>query len=306
MTRPGGLVHHHGHDHGVAGNSRSFALGMVLNLLFLVFEVAFGLRAHSLALIADAGHNLGDVLGLGLAWGATELARRPPTRRHTYGLRRGSILAALGNALLLLVAVGGISWEAIQRLMHPQPVAGETVMLVAAVGVAVNGLTALLFVAGRRRDLNVRGAFLHMLSDALISGGVVLAGIAIQITGRAWLDPAVSLAVGVVIVWGTWSLLKESLRLALDAVPEGIDLPSIEQYLESLPGVTAVHDLHVWAMSTTETALTAHLVKPDARVDDALLARLARELHDRFGIEHTTIQLECVEGNCDQAPASVV
>ena len=279
---------------------------MALNVGFIAAEVVFGLRAHSLALLADAGHNLGDVLGLGLAWGALVLSQRPPTERHTYGLRRASILAALGNAILLLVAVGGIAWEALQRLDHPAAVAGGTVMAVAALGVVINGVTALLFLSGRKEDINIRGAFLHMAADAIVSLGVVAAGFAMARTGWLWLDPVVSLVIGAAIVWGTWSLLRESLRLAMDAVPEGVSLPDVAAYLQALPGITAVHDLHVWAMSTTEIALTAHLVKPDAEVDDALLLRIHRELHERFRIEHTTIQLEREDGRCRQAPASVV
>ncbi len=294
------------HDHGVPDGSRAFAIGIGLNLLFVATEVVFGMRAHSLALLADAGHNLGDVLGLGLAWGAALLAKRPPTQRHTYGLRRGSILAALGNAVLLLVAVGAIAWEALQRLRDPHPVAGGTVMAVAAVGILINGVTAMLFRSGRKQDLNIQGAFLHMVSDAAVSAGVMLSAGAMLLTGKLWLDPAMSLVVAGVIVWGTWGLLKQSLNLALDASPEGIDLDAIEQYLKDLPGVTAVHDLHVWGLSTTETALTAHLTKPDAQVDDALLTQMNRELHDRFGIEHTTIQLERVDADCDQASTDAV
>jgi cobalt-zinc-cadmium efflux system protein len=223
-------------------------------------------------------------------------------------MRRASILASLGNALLLLVAVGGISWEAIQRLTHPHAVEGRTVVVVAAIGVIVNGLAALLFMAGRHHDLNVRSAFLHMLSDAAVSVGVVLAGIVIQLTGKSWLDPVVSLGVGAIIVLGTWSLLKESLRLAMDAVPEGTDLQAIQGFLQQLPGVAAVHDLHVWAMSTTETALTAHMVVPDHVMNDDAMAQVCRDLHDRFGIEHTTIQVERGNGaaECGQAPAHVV
>lgn len=296
----------HPHSHGHATHSRAFALGVGLNLTFIAAEVVFGLRAHSLALLADAGHNLGDVLGLGLAWGAIVLGQRPPTQRHTYGHRRASILAALANAILLLVAVGGIALEALQRLGRPEAVAGGVVMAVAGLGVVVNGLTALLFLSGRKQDINIRGAFLHMTADAAVSLGVVVAGFAMMRTGWLWLDPAVSLVIGAVIVWGTWSLLRESLRLAMDAVPQGVDLPAVEAYLESLPGVTAVHDLHIWGMSTTEIALTAHLVKPDAQVDDALLQRITRELHDRFGIEHATIQLERGDRQCERAPAHVV
>jgi cobalt-zinc-cadmium efflux system protein len=301
-------MHAHGHSHAPPASSRTFAIGIGLNVLFVLVEVVFGLRAHSLALLSDAGHNLGDVLGLGLSWGAIILGQRPPTERHTYGMRRASILASLSNALLLLVAVGGISWEALQRLLHPHPVEGGTVMVVAAIGILVNGLAALMFMSGRARDLNVRGAFQHMLSDAAVSVGVVLAGIAIQFTGKSWLDPAVSLGVGAVIVLGTWSLLKESLRLAMDAVPEGTDLPAIQRYLELLPGVTAVHDLHVWAMSTTEIALTAHLIVPERVINDDGIAQICGELHSRFGIEHTTIQVERGDGaaECGQAPADVV
>ncbi len=264
------------------------------------------MRAHSLALLADAGHNLSDVLGLGLAWGALLLGERPPTERHTYGWRRASILAALANAILLLVAVGGIAWEALRRLGHPESVGGGVVMAVAGLGVLINGATASLFISGRKEDINVRGAFLHMAADAVVSLGVVAAGFAMARTGWLWLDPSVSLMIGAVIVWGTWSLLRESLRLAMDAVPQGVDLREVEAYLQALPGITTVHDLHIWAMSTTEIALTAHLVKPDAEVDDVLLQRIKRDLHERFRIEHTTIQLEREDGRCDQAPASVV
>lgn len=298
----------HGHNHEAPTSSRTFAIGIGLNVLFVIVEVVNGLRAHSLALLSDAGHNLGDVLGLGLSWGAVILAQRPPSERHTYGMRRASILASLGNAILLLVAVGGISWEALQRLASPHAVEGETVVVVAAIGIVVNGLAALLFMSGRHHDLNVRSAFLHMVSDAAVSVGVVLAGIAIQLTGKSWLDPVVSLGVGAVIVLGTWSLLRESLRLAMDAVPQGTELPAIQDFLGTLPGVTAVHDLHIWAMSTTETALTAHLVVPGQSLDDDTMARICRDLHDRFGIEHTTIQVERGDGaaECGQAPAHVV
>jgi len=301
-------VHGHNHNHGAPASSRTFAIGIGLNVLFVIVEVAYGIRAHSLALLSDAGHNLGDVLGLGLSWGAVILAQRPPSERHTYGMRRASILASLGNAILLLIAVGGISWEAVQRLARPHAVEGMTMVGVAAIGVVVNGMAALLFMSGRHHDLNVRSAFLHMLSDAAVSVSVILAGIAIQLTGKSWVDPVVSLAVGAIIVVGTWNLLRESLRLAMDAVPEGIDLQGVQAALAALPGVTAVHDLHIWAMSTTETALTAHLVVPDQNINDDTMAQICRDLHDRFGIEHTTIQVERGDGaaECGQAPAHVV
>ncbi len=298
----------HAHSHAPADFGRAFALGIAANLAYVALEGGWGLYSGSLALIADAGHNLGDVLGLGLAWGASVLARRQPTPKRTYGLRRGSILAALGNALLLLVAVGGIAAEAIERLRHPAPVAGGPIVAVAAVGIAVNVGTALLFLRGRRDDLNVRGAFLHMVADAAVSLGVVVAGIAIWRTGIDWIDPAVSLVVAAVILAGTWGLLRESLDLALDAVPPGIELSSIRAFLGALPGVCAVHDLHVWPMSTTEVALTAHLVIPGPRPADSFYDRAARGLHDRFGIEHTTLQIECGDDDspCRHEPDEVL
>lgn len=297
-----------GHSHAPANYNMAFAAGIALNTVFIVAEVVYGLRAHSLALVADAGHNLSDVLGLLLAWGAVALSRRLPTKRYTYGLRRSSILAALFNAMLLLIAVGGIAWEAVLRFAHPQPVVGGTVIVVAGIGIAINGATALLFMSGSKGDLNIRGAFLHMAADAGVSLGVVLAGVAIGVTGWLWLDPAVSLAIVAVITAGTWGLLRDSVNLALDAVPGDIDILAVQSFLESLPGVTEVHDLHIWAMSTTEPALTAHLVLPGLTDDDALLARACRELHDRFGIEHATLQLEHGDQRhpCDLAPGDVV
>jgi cobalt-zinc-cadmium efflux system protein len=250
------------------------------------------LAAHSLALIADAGHNLSDVLGLVLAWGASVLARRRPTTRRTYGLRRTTVLAALLNAVLLLVAVGGIGWEAVRRLSEPSPVSATVVIWVAAVGVVINTVTALLFAAGRKGDLNIRGAFLHMVADAGVSAGVVIAGLGIAATGWPWLDPAISLAIAAVILWGTWGLLRDSVNLALDAVPEGIEPAVVQGHLRELPGVTQVHDLHIWGMGTNDAALTAHLVKPALEDDDPLIARASRELHDRFGIDHVTLQVE--------------
>ena len=284
------MAHHH--DHGPANYSRAFAIGVVLNVAFVLVEAFYGYRAHSLALVADAGHNLSDVLSLVLAWGASILARRQPTARRTYGLRRSSILAALVNAVVLLIAVGAIAWEAIRRFSAPNPVAGGTVIWVAAVGIVINTVTALLFFSGRKGDMNIRGAFLHMAADAGVSLGVVLAGIAILATGWLWLDPLVSLVIVAVILVGTWGLLRDSVNLALDAVPEDIDVTRVKAYLMDLPGVDDVHDLHIWGMSTTETALTVHLVMPDATDGDALLSRVCRELHDAFGIEHATLQVE--------------
>jgi len=267
-------------------------VGIVLNLGFVVVEFIYGQLAHSLALVADAGHNLSDVLALLLAWGAMVLARRRPTPGRTYGMRRSSILAALVNAVVLLVAVGAIAWEAVRRFGAPSPVAEKTVIWVAAIGIVINAGTALLFLSGRKGDLNIRGAFLHMAADAGVSLGVVLAGVAILATGWWWLDPVVSLVIVGVILIGTWDLLRDAVNLALDAVPEGVDLPGVRQYLAGLPNVVDVHDLHIWGMSTTETALTAHLVMAEAVCDDAFLARIEGELHTLFGIEHATIQVE--------------
>lgn len=280
------------HVHAPNDYNRIFAVAVALNVGFVVVEAGFGVAAHSLALLADAGHNLGDVLGLLLAWGATRLAQRKPSQRRTYGWRSSSILAAMLNAGLLLVAVGGIAWEAVQRFGQPGAVIGGTVIWVAAAGVVLNTATALLFVAGRKRDLNLRAAFLHMAADAAVSAGVVVAGLVMLRTGWMWLDPTVSLVIAAVILVGTWGLLRESVDLALAAVPAGIDPEAVAAYLQDLPGVEAVHDLHIWGMSTTESALTAHLVKPDPRDDDALLERACRELHDRFGIGHATLQWE--------------
>jgi cobalt-zinc-cadmium efflux system protein len=305
-------AHHrgHAHPHGVAGgdHSRRLRIALAITVAVLVAELVGGILANSLALLADAGHNLSDVLGLLLAWGAAALVKRRPTTRHTYGLKRSSILASLANAILLLVAVGMIVWEAVHRLGQPQPVAETTVLWVAAVGIVINTVTALMFVRGGKSDINIRGAFLHMAADAAVSLGVVIAALAVMATGWLWLDPAVSIAIAIVITLGTWSLLRSSLNLALDAVPETIDRPAIEVYLAALPGVTEVHDLHIWAMSTTEVALTAHLVRPNCPVDDGLLGRSARELADRFGVAHSTIQIESGDPDhpCRLAPAEVV
>ena len=258
--------------------------------MFVVVEFSYGVIAGSTALMADAGHNLSDVLGLILAWGALALARRPADARYTYGLRFSSVLAALGNAVVLLLACGAIAWEAVGRFQHPAPVQGATVMWVAGMGIAVNGLSALLFARGRHDDLNIRGAYLHMLADAAISVGVVVTGAVIGASGWIWLDPVVSLFIVAFIVRGTWGLLREATRLALHAVPERVDLHAVRAYLESVPGVTEVQDLHVWAMSTTESALTARLVMPETYPGDDLMEGIARELGERFGIRHSTLQ----------------
>ena len=303
-----GHDHHHGHDHGTPDLNRAFAIGVGLNLTFVAVEAIYGFKAHSLSLLADAGHNLADVMGLLLVWGAGVLATRLPSARRTYGLRRTSILAALGNAVLLLLAVGGILWEAAQRFRAPEPVQSGVVIWVALIGIGINTATALFFLRGRKDDLNVRAAFVHMVADAAVSAGVVVAALVILRTGWLWLDPAVSVVIAIAIAVGTWSLLRDSVNLALDAVPEGIDPDEVQGYLAGLPGVTAVHDLHIWGMSTTHVAVTAHLVKPGVGDDDALLAQASRVLHDRFGIEHATLQVErsADAANCKQAPAGVV
>jgi len=294
------MAHDHAHSHAVINYDRAFAVGVALNLGYIVIEAAVGIAIHSLALLADAGHNASDVLCLLLAWGASYLTKTAPTKRHTYGLRSSSILASLVNAIILLVAMGAIGWEAVRRFAQPVSVPGNPVMLVAAIGVLINGATALLFMKGRAHDLNIKGAFLHMAADAGVSAGVIIAGLAINLTGAQWIDPIVSLLIVIVVAIGTWGLLRDSINLSLAAVPSDIDPVAVEQYLSALPGVTKVHDLHIWAMSTTETALTAHLVKPDAEIDDGLLAHICDELHNRFGIGHATIQLEKGETLCRQ------
>ncbi|WP_279356751.1 cation diffusion facilitator family transporter [Methylobacterium indicum] len=304
----------HGHGHGGLGHvhapanfGKAFAIGIGLNLAFVVAEVVFGLLGHSVALLADAGHNMSDVLGLGVAWAATVLAKRAPTARFTYGLGGSSILAALFNAVFLLVVVGGLSWEAIQRLVEPEPVAGKTVMAVAAIGIVLNGVCAWLFASGRKGDLNVRGAFLHMAADALVSAGVVVAGLVILLTGWTWLDPAVTLAINAVIVWGTWGLLTGSLSMSLDAVPPGIELARVRSFLEGQPGVAGLHDIHVWSVSTTDVAMTAHVLMPGGHPGDAFLLRMAAELKERFGIGHATLQVETDAASpCALAPDHVV
>ena len=282
----------HEHNHAPANYGRAFVIGISLNLAFVILEVIYGRLSNSLALVADAGHNLSDVLGLALAWGAMILARRSPTTERTYGFRRSSILAALVNAVILLISVGAIAWEAVIRLKNPSAVEETTVIWVAAVGILINGGTALLFMSGGKADLNIRGAFVHLASDAVIALGVVLTGVAMIYTGWIWLDPIVSLIIAALITFGTWGLLRESVNLAMDAVPEGIDMNGVKEYLANLPTCADVHDLHIWGMSTTETALTAHVVMNEKIYDDAFLAKTASELHDKFGIEHTTLQIE--------------
>ena len=285
----------HSHQHQI-DFGRAFAIAILLNTAFIGAEVIFGLLSDSLTLLADAGHNLSDVMGLLLAWGATSLERRSPTKRFTYGLRRTSVLAALANAILLLVSIGAIAWEAVRRLREPAAVAGVTMIWVAAAGVLVNGITAWMFVGGRKRDLNIRGAFLHMAADAAVSAGVVVAGFIILKTGWSLLDPISSLIIVAIILVGTWGLLRDSINLVLDAVPRGIDPGAVEEFLEQLPGVAAIHHLHVWGLSTTETACTAHVVKREPQLDDQLLKTIAHELEERFGIAHTTIQFERCDG----------
>ncbi|MCI3130767.1 cation diffusion facilitator family transporter [Phenylobacterium aquaticum] len=296
----------HSHSHAPASFDRAFAIGVALNVGFVVIEATYGVIANSLALLADAGHNLSDVAGLLLAWGAVWLGRRAPTAKRTYGFGRTSILAALANAVLLLVAIGAIAWEAIRRFEAPQPVEGGTVMVVAAIGIVINTATALLFMRGRKGDINIRGAFLHMAADAGVSAGVVVAGLVITMTGWLWLDPVVSLVIVVVIALGTWGLLKDSVAMAIDAVPPGIDRDEVFAHLQGLEGVKEVHDLHIWPLSTTSTALTVHLVRSEDRIDDAFTATVTDALKDRFGIGHATIQFETGQVSCDLEPNHVV
>jgi cobalt-zinc-cadmium efflux system protein len=302
----------HGHDHGAGHRhshappdqfSRAFAVGIALNFAFVVIGVIAGFLAHSTALLADAAHNLGDALGLGMAWGATVLARRARSKRRTYGLRRTTILAALANAMLVLFAVGGVAWEAIMRLREVHPVHGGMVAVVAAIGVGINGVAALMFARGRDRDVNVRGAFLHLVADAAVSAGVVVSGVIVWRTGASWVDPVTSLVVSAVILYGTIGLLREASDLLLDAVPAHIDPVAVEQYLATIPDVQGVHDLHIWSMSTTEAALTAHLVVPWNTCSPMMLREIAEEIARKFEIRHVTIQLEpadhgdpCVQG----------
>lgn len=295
---------HHGHSHGghchaPADFGRAFAIGVVLNSAFVIVEAVYGFLSGSMALVADAGHNLSDVLALMLAWGASVAAKRPPSPRFTYGYKSSTILAALANAMLLALAIGAILFETIHRLFEPAPVEGMTMVVIAGIGIIINTATALMFMRGRKHDLNIRGAFLHMAADALVSLGVVIAGLAILTTGQIWIDPVTSLVIVAVIAWGTWGLARDSIKLGLHAVPDGIDEAAVRTHLSSLEGVAEVHDLHIWPMSTTETALTAHLVIPAGHPGDQFLASLSRELTERFGIGHSTVQIEANSAECD-------
>ena len=301
-------AHTHEHGHEPRGHDMAFAVGTLLNAAFVVVEGIYGLIGHSMALLADAGHNLSDVATLLIAWAASALTRQRPSSRFTYGYRGSSILAALLNAVILFIAVGAIGLESVQRLIEPGPVASLTVIVVAAVGIGVNGLTTLFFLRGRHGDLNIRSAYLHMAADTLVSAGVVAAGAAIMATGWLWIDPAAGLVIVAVIVVGTWDLLRHSTRLALDAVPASIYPEAVRRYLVDLPGVAELHDLHIWPMSTTETALTCHLVMPAGHPGDAMLANLAVELRERFAIQHATIQVETGDPAhpCELVPDHVV
>lgn len=292
-----GLHDAHGHHHAPANFGSAFAIGIGLNIVFVVIEVIAGLLYGSMALVADAGHNLSDVLALVLAWVASIAARRPPSGRFTYGFKSSTILAALGNALLLAFAIGAILFETVHRLMTPQQPEGMAMVIVAGIGVAINALTAMLFMRGQE-DINIRGAYLHMAADALVSLGVVMAGLAIILTGLWWIDPLVSIVIVAVIAWGTWGLARDSLTMGLLAAPARIDLAEVKAHLASYDGVTAVHDLHVWPMSTTETALTAHLVMPGRPASDGFLRDLAASLETRFGVGHSTLQVESGENPC--------
>ncbi len=308
----GAHAHDHRHDarahsHAPASFGPRFVIGISLNVLIVVLEFAYGLISGSVALIADAGHNLSDALGLGVAFAATILSARAPSSRFTYGLKGSSILAALFNACFLLLVIGALSYEAIRRFFDPEPVAAKTMMVIAAIGMILNAVAAALFAAGRKEDLNIRGAFLHMAADAAVSGGVVLAGLLILLTGQLWLDPLTSLIINAVIIAGTWNLLRESLAMSLGAVPAGIAPADVRGFLTGLPGVAALHDLHIWSMSTSEVALTGHLLMPSGHPGDAFLMETAQSLHSRYRIGHVTLQVETDEATiCALAPDEVV
>lgn len=294
---------HHHHHHAPPDYNRAFAVGVVLNVGFVVVEATFGVLSGSLALLTDAGHNLSDVMGLLLAWGAAALARKRPSPRRTYGYSRATIIASLFSGLLLMGAVGAIGWEAVNRLMDPPAPAGKTIMIVAAIGVVINTVTALFFFSGKDHDLNIRGAYLHMAADAAVSLGVVLSGAAIFYFGFNWIDPVISLVIAAVIFLSTWGLLRDSLNLAVDAVPRNVDPEAVRGYLSGLPGVRAIHDLHIWPMSTTDTALTAHMVMDALPDSDHFLNDVSHNLDDRYSIKHSTIQLERSDSDvvCEQS-----
>jgi cobalt-zinc-cadmium efflux system protein len=302
-----GHSHGHGHGHAPKNFGPAFAIGVTLNLGFVIVEAVYGFLSNSMALLADAGHNFSDVLGLLIAWAATILAKRKPGGRYSYGLRSSSIVAALINALFLLVAITIIAVEAVRRFAEPATVAGQTVIIVAAIGIVINTVTALMFMRGSKGDINIRGAFLHMAADAAVSAGVVAAGFVILATGWSWIDPVVSLAIVAVIAIGTWGLLRESVNMSLHAIPPGVDQTEVAEFLKARPEVSEIHDLHIWSMSTTETALTAHVVTPAGFPGDAFTADLARQLKERFAIDHPTIQIETGAAvDCALEPADVV
>lgn len=284
--------HNHSHTHEVKDFGKAFAIGIALNVVYIVVEVIYGLILNSLALIADAGHNLSDVLGLVIAWVASYLVKKSATEKYTYGLKKSSVLAAFLNAMILMVAIGIIIWEAIGRFVEPQQIEGSKIMIVAGIGVVINAATAFLFFSGRKQDLNIKGAFLHMAADAGISLGVVIVGLVLTFTDLYWLDPVVSIVIALIIFFGTWDLLKDSTNLALDAVPKDIDKEGVEDYLNSLPVIESFHDMHIWAMSTTETALTVHVVAKEDCRNNELINKICEELRDKFKIVHTTIQIE--------------
>ncbi len=302
-----GHTHGHAHAHAKPNTGRAFLIGITLNLAFVVVETVFGLLSHSMALVADAGHNLSDVLGLALSWGALFLARAKPSARRTYGMRGTTILASLGNALVLLFVTGGVAWESVRRISSPEPVAGKTIIVVALVGVVINACSAALFLRDKDSDLNVKSAFMHLASDAVLAFGVAISGAVMIFTSWWWLDPVVSIVLSIVILVGTWSLFKSAVHLALQGVPENIDIDGVRSYLTGLPDVSEVHDLHIWAMSTTEVALTVHLVVPYECCAPTFMKDVAKHLHDTFSIEHATIQLEPPEqAPCALAPEDCV
>jgi cobalt-zinc-cadmium efflux system protein len=300
--------HHQGHHHGHAPATfgSAFAIATVLNIALVAIQAAYGVLAHSMALLADAGHNAGDVLALVLAWGSHAISQKHPTERYTYGFRSSSIIAALINATILLVVTGAIAWAAVERLFAPQPVAGATVMAVAAVAILINGAAAAVLARGNTSDLNLYGAFLHLVADAAVSAGVVVAGLIILVTGWLWVDPVASLVISGVIVWSTWGLLRDAAKMSLQGVPSQIDPGAVRVYLQSLPAVVEVHDLHIWPMSTTETALTCHLVMPDGDPEPDFLEVIYIGLQQRFGIGHPTIQIERGDRPCKLSPEHIV